>query len=53
MTLEIRRWNETAYHVINQVEDELFRLESCPCDLQATVQNVFYRLDIYVKKEGT
>jgi hypothetical protein len=53
VTLENRRVNETAYHITKQEKDELFRLESWPCDLQTTVQNVFYILEIYVKMEGT
>ncbi len=51
-SLENRRVNETAYHISNQEEDELFRLESCPCDEQTTVYNICYLLEIYVKKEG-
>jgi hypothetical protein len=38
-TVKNRRENETAYHITNQEEDELFRLESCPCDLQTAVNN--------------
>ncbi|MEN9828914.1 MAG: hypothetical protein RJA11_1530 [Bacteroidota bacterium] len=41
-TLDFSRVNETAYHITNQEEDELFRLESCPCDLQTTEHNIFY-----------
>jgi hypothetical protein len=52
-TLDNRRVNETAYHITKQEEYELFRLGSSPCDLQTTVHNVFYLLDIHVKKEGT
>ncbi len=51
--VRIIRVKETAYHITNNEEDELFRLESCPCDLQTTEHNVFYILEIYVKKEGT
>jgi flavin reductase (DIM6/NTAB) family NADH-FMN oxidoreductase RutF len=49
-TVENSRANETAYHITNQEEDELFRLESCPCHLQTAVHNVFYLLEINVKK---
>jgi hypothetical protein len=52
-TMENPRANETAYHINNQEEDELFRLESCPFDLQTAMHNVFYLLEINVKKEGT
>ncbi len=51
--LENSRVNETAYHITKQEEDELFRLESCPCDLQTAMDDVFYLLEITVKKEGT
>jgi hypothetical protein len=51
--LENPRVNETAYHITKQEVDELFRLESCPCDLQTAMHNVFYLLEINVKKEGT
>jgi hypothetical protein len=43
-TVENRRANETAYHITNQEEDELFRLQSCLCDLHKEVHNVFYLL---------
>jgi hypothetical protein len=33
-TVENPSANEAAYHITNQEEDELFRLKSCPCDLQ-------------------
>ncbi|KAK3606748.1 hypothetical protein CHS0354_017415, partial [Potamilus streckersoni] len=52
-TLESPRGKETAYHVTKQEEDEFFRLESRPCDLQTAMDNVFYLLEINVKKEGT
>jgi hypothetical protein len=51
--LENPRVNETAYHITKQEEDELFRPESCPCDLQKAMHNVFYLLEINVKKEET
>ncbi len=43
-TVDNRRANETAYHITNQEEDELFRLQSCLCDLHKEVHNVFYLL---------
>jgi len=48
--MENPRANETAHHINNH---ELFRLESCPFDLQTAMHNVFYLLEINVKKEGT
>ncbi len=50
-TVEIRCANETTYHITNQEEDDLFRLETCPCDLQIAVHNVFYLTEIIVKNE--
>jgi len=32
-TVKNPRANETAYHINIQERDELFRFESCPCDL--------------------
>ncbi|KAK3583979.1 hypothetical protein CHS0354_033778 [Potamilus streckersoni] len=52
-TLENPRVNETAYHITKQKEDQLFRIESCPYDVKTAMQNVFFLLEMNVKKEGT
>jgi hypothetical protein len=50
-TVDLSRANQTAYYISKHEVYQLFRIESYLCDLQTTVHNVFYLLEINVKME--